>query len=145
MPLKEELRILNLYLEIERARFEDRLRVVYEVPASLQDATGPEPILQPLVENSIRHGIGRRAGPGYITVAAESEGDTLVVRVTDNGAGFDDDLKQPSPEGVGLSITRGRLESLRRAPVAGAAQRSLGRSRGAHHHATPDSKRKLSG
>jgi two-component system LytT family sensor kinase len=112
VPLNEELRILNLYLEIERARFEDRLRVVYEVPPSLQDATVPSLILQPLVENSIRHGIGRRAGPGYITVAAESEGDTLVVRVTDNGAGFDDDLKQPSPEGVGLSITRGRLESL---------------------------------
>jgi two-component system LytT family sensor kinase len=109
VPLSEELRILDLYLEIERARFEDRLRVVYDVPAGLRDAMVPNLVLQPLVENSIRHGVGRRSEPGWINIAAERYADTLVLRVTDNGAGF----KEEAPvQGMGLGITRGRLESL---------------------------------
>ncbi len=110
IPLSEELRILDLYLEIERARFEDRLRVMYDVPSNLRDAMVPNLILQPLVENSIRHGVGRRSEPGWIAVAVERYADTLIVRVTDNGAGFKED--QPVHTGMGLSITRGRLESL---------------------------------
>jgi two-component sensor histidine kinase len=110
IPLSEELRILDLYLEIERARFEDRLRVMYDVPTNLRDAMVPNLILQPLVENSIRHGVGRRSEPGWIAVAVERYADTLIVRVTDNGAGFKED--QPVHTGMGLSITRGRLESL---------------------------------
>jgi len=110
IPLSEELRILDLYLEIERARFEDRLRVMYDVPPNLRDAMVPNLILQPLVENSIRHGVGRRSEPGWIAVAAERYADTLIVRVTDNGAGFKED--PPVHTGMGLSITRGRLESL---------------------------------
>lgn len=111
VPLSEELRILDLYLEIERARFEDRLRVVYDVPAELCDAMVPNLVLQPLVENSIRHGVGRRAEPGWINVAAERYAGTLVLRVSDNGAGFDEKA-QPVQHGMGLGITRGRLESL---------------------------------
>jgi two-component sensor histidine kinase len=110
IPLGEELRILDLYLEIERARFEDRLRVMYDVPSNLRDAMVPNLILQPLVENSIRHGVGRRSEPGWIAVAVERYADTLIVRVTDNGAGFKED--RPPHTGMGLSITRGRLESL---------------------------------
>jgi len=110
VPLSEELRILDLYLEIERSRFEDRLRVVYDVPAALRDAMVPNLVLQPLVENSIRHGVGRRSEPGWIAIAAEVYADTLVLRVTDNGAGFRDD--EPIRQGMGLGITRGRLESL---------------------------------
>src|SRR6185312_14190405 len=71
VPLSEEIRILDLYLEIERARFEDRLRVVYDVPPSLRDAMVPNLVLQPLVENSIRHGVGRRSEPGWINIGAE--------------------------------------------------------------------------
>jgi two-component system LytT family sensor kinase len=112
VPLHEELRILDLYLEIERARFEDRLQVKYDVSPSLREATVPNLLLQPLVENSIRHGVGRRAGPGWIAIAAERYGDTLVLRVTDNGAGFEVDPGIPPREGMGLSITRGRLETL---------------------------------
>jgi two-component system LytT family sensor kinase len=112
VPLREELRILDLYLEIERARFEDRLRVHYEVPAALREATVPNLVLQPLVENAIRHGVGRNAGPGWVSIAAESYGDTLVLRITDNGAGFKEDAPKPAHQGMGLSITRGRLESL---------------------------------
>jgi two-component sensor histidine kinase len=111
-PLSEELRILDLYLEIERARFEDRLRVVYDVPAALRDAMVPNLVLQPLVENSIRHGVGRRSEPGWVAIAVERYADTLVLRVTDNGAGYKDDPDHPVHVGMGLGITRGRLESL---------------------------------
>ncbi len=116
VPLSEELRILDLYLEIERARFEDRLRVIYDVPQSLRDAMVPNLVLQPLVENSIRHGVGRRSEPGWIAIAAERYAETLVLRITDNGAGFaagsKDPEDQPVHQGMGLGITRGRLESL---------------------------------
>jgi two-component sensor histidine kinase len=109
ITLSEELRILDLYLEIEKARFEDRLRVLYEIPAPLRDAMVPNLILQPLMENSIRHGVGRRSEAGWIAIAAERYSDTLVLRVTDNGVGFQ---QAPIHLGMGLGITRGRLESL---------------------------------
>src|SRR6185503_8758603 len=91
---------------------EDRLSVSYDIPAELRDAMVPNLVLQPLVENSIRHGIGRRAEPGCIRISAERNADTLVLRVTDNGAGFAEDSSRPAPQGMGLGITRGRLESL---------------------------------
>ena len=130
VPLSEELRILDLYLEIERARFEERLQIRYDVPAALREATVPNLVLQPLVENSIRHGLGKRAEAGWIVIAAESFAENseamLVLRVTDNGAGFEADTKceagsgleggsgndRPRHQGMGLAITRGRLESL---------------------------------
>jgi two-component system, LytTR family, sensor kinase len=72
----------------------------------------PSLVLQPLVENSIRHGVGKRAGPAWIRIAAERSGNTLMLRVTDNGAGFEEEATKPIHEGMGLAITRGRLESL---------------------------------
>jgi signal transduction histidine kinase len=116
VPLNEELRILELYLEIERARFDERLSIHYNVPPALREATVPSLVLQPLVENSIRHGIGKRAGTGWITIAAEREGDVLALRVSDNGPGFEpapeEHAQRPVHEGMGLAITRGRLQSL---------------------------------
>ena len=120
VTLAEELRILDLYLEIERARFEDRLSVMYDIPAALREAMVPNLVLQPLVENAIRHGIGKRSEPGWIAIAAERYADTLILRVTDNGAGLPpaDEAgtglksQQSMREGMGLGITRGRLESL---------------------------------
>lgn len=111
VPLCEELRILDLYLEIERARFEDRLRVHYNVAEDLTDAMVPSLVLQPLVENSIRHGLGHRAAPGWIAIFAERDQQKLVLRIVDNGVGLPEDWPPPHP-GVGLAITRGRLESL---------------------------------
>jgi two-component system LytT family sensor kinase len=108
VSLGEELRILDLYLDIERTRFEDRLQVHIDVPNELSEAMVPSLVLQPLVENAIRHGLGRQSMPGWISIAAEKYGNTLVLRVTDNGAG---PPAKPG-EGMGLSITRGRLESL---------------------------------
>lgn len=112
VPLSEELHMLDLYLEIEHARFEDRLRVTYDVPPGLLRATVPNLLLQPLVENSIRHGVGKRAGPGSISVSAEQIGGTLVLRIMDNGEGLQPGSTQPDQQGFGLAITRGRLESL---------------------------------
>ncbi len=112
VPLSEELHTLDLYLEIEQARFEDRLQVRYEVPASLRGASVPNLILQPLVENSIRHGLSKRAEAGTVFIAAESYGECLVLRITDNGAGFAEDPSLRQPKGMGLEITRGRLQSL---------------------------------
>jgi two-component system LytT family sensor kinase len=117
VPLGEELRILDLYLEIERTRFEDRLSVHCDVPDDLRDAMVPNLVLQPLVENAIRHGVGRKSGPGWISIAAETYGETLVLRVTDNGEGLraeglGNDTGRHPESGKGLAITRGRLESL---------------------------------
>jgi two-component system, LytTR family, sensor kinase len=117
VPLSEELRILDLYLEIESTRFEDRLSLHFDVPPELRDAMVPNLVLQPLVENAIRHGVGRKSGPGWISIAAERYGETLVLRVTDNGEGLhpealDHDPGRRPQSGKGLAITRGRLESL---------------------------------
>lgn len=126
VPLSEELHILDLYLEIERARFEDRLQVHYDVPDELREATVPNLVLQPLVENAIRHGLGKKAAPGTISITAESYGETLVLRVMDNGVGLKPGREPGAKEltlkstsrsagdhnGMGLSITRGRLETL---------------------------------
>jgi len=122
IPLGEELRIMDLYLEIECTRFRDRLSVHYDVPPELRDALVPSLLLQPLVENAIRHGLGRKAGPGWVAIAAERYEDTLVLRVTDNGAGLARAAEPGAPasgkaspslhSGMGLAITRGRLQSL---------------------------------
>lgn len=113
VPLSEELRILNLYLDIERTRFEDRLTVQFDVPDELEAAMVPNLVLQPLVENAIRHGIGKLSAPGRISISAERFNGTLVLRVVDNGAGLKTaEVRSPSQTGMGLTITRGRLETL---------------------------------
>jgi two-component sensor histidine kinase len=112
VSLGEELRILDLYLEIERTRFEDRLSVHIDVPPEFRDAMVPNLVLQPLVENAIRHGVGKKSGSGWISIAAEKYGETLVLRVTDNGEGLRENAGRHPESGKGLAITRGRLESL---------------------------------
>ena len=112
VSLREELHILDLYVDIEKTRFEDRLRVHRDVPAELGDAMVPNLVLQPLVENSIRHGVGRKSGAGWISIAAERYGETLVLSVCDNGEGLNPDAAARPESGKGLAITRGRLESL---------------------------------
>ncbi len=109
VTLRQELELLERYLDIERVRFRDRLTIEIDVAAGLLDARVPYLILQPLVENAIRHGIAERAGPGRITVRAQAEGQTLRLEVEDNGVGGG--AASPSP-GVGLSNIRARLEYL---------------------------------
>ena len=108
MPLADELRLLELYLDIERDRFADRLHVEVDVPAHLHDALVPTLLLQPIVENSVRHGVSRVQGPVTITIRAWRSDDRLTVEVADDGAGFRD----AAPEGVGLTNSRARLDQL---------------------------------
>ena len=109
-PLGEELEFLREYLEIERLRFHDRLTVHEEVDSAVLEALVPTLVLQPLVENAVRHGIARTPGPGRITLRARRVGDVLELTVRDTGTGFADD--GPGEEGVGLSNTRARLAQL---------------------------------
>ena len=110
-PLSEELAFLRAYLEIEQIRFADRLRVQWNIDPSTEAALIPTLLLQPLVENSIRHGIARLATPGTITISSRSEDETLHLSVADTGPGLSqqqDDLGH----GIGLTNTRKRLKQL---------------------------------
>ena len=110
VPLREELAFCQRYLEIERIRFSDRLQVDVQVPEETLDAFVPHLVLQPLVENALKHGIAQRSAAGRLEVRAERRGDTLVLRVQDDGPGPDDG--RPAREGVGLRNTRSRLARL---------------------------------
>ena len=109
VPLARELDVLEHYVDIQRARFGDRLRVEMIVDEAARAALVPSLFLQPLVENSIKHGIGARAGAGRIEVAARRAGDRVVIEIRDDGRGL---REQPVTEGVGLGNCRSRLESL---------------------------------
>jgi two-component system LytT family sensor kinase len=108
--LTEEVALLQRYAEIQETRYGDRLRVRFEVEAGVGDALVPRLILQPLVENAIRHGITRRITPGLVEVRAWRGEGRLHLTVRDDGVGLRSDA--PVREGVGLSITRARLRQL---------------------------------
>ena len=112
VPLRRELEFLNCYLEIERVRFNDRLTTSVEVDPRVLDCRVPNLILQPLVENAIRHGVSQRTAPGHVRVRAERRGDALRLEVSDNGAGLSPQAKRATKGGVGLSNTRARLQQL---------------------------------
>lgn len=111
VPLERELRFLRLYLEIEQTRFCDRLEVVWDVAPGLERAAVPPLLLQPLVENALKHGIGGRGSGGRVAIAASTTNGTLTLRVSDNGPGLHGAAHQTGT-GIGLSSTRGRLENL---------------------------------
>jgi signal transduction histidine kinase len=110
VSLKQELDFLQRYLEIEQTRFGDRLRVRMDVMPDTLDAPVPNLLLQPIVENAIRHGIEPHAKPGLIEVRVWREHQTLNLEVRDNGTGLA--MDGPVREGVGLSNTRARLQQL---------------------------------
>jgi two-component system LytT family sensor kinase len=112
VPLKEELEFLELYLDIQQMRFSDRLRVEMHIEAEVLDALVPNMILQPLVENSIRHGVSRRAASGVVGVRAQRDNGSLRISIYDDGPGLIRDDGAETVEGVGLSNTRARLEQL---------------------------------
>jgi len=110
VPLKQELDFLERYLEIERTRFGDRLTVRMYIDPDTLEAQVPNLVLQPLVENAIRHGIEPHAKPGIIELRAQRKNGMLQLQVQDNGAGLPGG--QPIEEGIGLSNTRARLQQL---------------------------------
>ena len=113
VSLADELNFLERYLAIEQVRFSDRLRVAMNVDDALKDAAVPPFLLQPLVENALRHGIARRDDAGRVEISARRVGDDLVLEVRDDGPGVDA-LRGPSDasNGVGLSNVRERLTTM---------------------------------
>jgi signal transduction histidine kinase len=112
VAFRHELEFVELYLEIEQARFGPRLEVHIDAEPETMDAYVPNLILQPLVENAIRHGIAPRAGTGHIEIRAQRLNGSLQVQVFDDGPGLAPDQPASSREGVGLSNTRARLKQL---------------------------------
>jgi LytS/YehU family sensor histidine kinase len=109
VTLREELDFLQRYLAIEKTRFGDRLSTRFRIRSEVLDARVPNLLLQPLVENAIRHGIARDADAGRLEVSATHEGGRLLLRVTDDGPGLG---PAPVVEGIGLTNTRERLRHL---------------------------------
>lgn len=111
VPLRSEVDLVDRYLEIDRIRFEGGIELVVDVSSETQDALVPSMLLQPLVENSVRHGFGERSSGGTIAVRGRRDAEVLLVEVEDNGRGLEQSEDLPG-EGIGLSATRQRLEQL---------------------------------
>jgi LytS/YehU family sensor histidine kinase len=112
MPLERELSFISCYIDLQKARFDDRIALVTDVGPDVMLALVPSLILQPLVENAVRHGIATGSSAGRIEIHARRHGDTLRVTVTDDGPGLPPDWNPDDGFGVGLSITQERLERL---------------------------------
>jgi sensor histidine kinase YesM len=113
VPLVDELAFARRYLEVEAMRYGDRLDVRVDVPGETYDALVPNMLLQPLVENAVRHGIAPHAGRGRVAIRAAREGGRLSIVVSDTGHGIDDALPgDDGASGVGLRTTRARLRTL---------------------------------
>ena len=119
IPFRQELELLERYVDIMRVRFEELLLVEIEVDPRVLNALVPNLILQPLVENAIKHGVEQRANGGRVHIAASLDGDTVVLRVRDDGPDdasrampSDSTTGAPTGNGVGLRNTTARLEQL---------------------------------
>jgi two-component system, LytTR family, sensor kinase len=114
VTLQQEMEFLRCYLEIERVRFQDRLTTEVDIDPAALDSKVPNLILQPIVENAIRHGIAPRSTPGQIIIQAKQENGLLRIEVRDNGPGLPVNRKDENlfTKGVGLANTQTRLERL---------------------------------
>src|SRR5688572_11605706 len=110
VELAEELEYLRAYLDIEQVHFGPRLLINYRIDVAALDVLVPTLILQPLVENAIRHGLEPQVRGGSLTIEAQADGDTLWLRVHDNGVGFARGVQRR--DGLGLANTRSRLDRL---------------------------------
>jgi anti-sigma regulatory factor (Ser/Thr protein kinase) len=112
VPLREELRVLDAYVDVQRARFGDTLVVSTRAGVDALDAAVPPLLLQPLVENAIHHGLAARLGQGRVRVTAERDVDQLVLRVRDTGDRPPADVARGRGHGIGLRNTEERLQRL---------------------------------
>jgi len=113
ITLRQELAALQLYLDIEKVRFEDHLKLEVDVSEEAQDALIPSLLLQPLVENAIKYGIARSEEGGHLRIAAKVFAGDLLIQLSDDGPGVElVDGNLPSSNGVGLRNTRERLKEL---------------------------------
>jgi LytS/YehU family sensor histidine kinase len=107
VPLEDELALARRYLDVERSRFGDLLRVEVRAERGAERALVPALILQPLVENAVKHAIAPRGGAGAVSIRARREGADLTLGVDDDGPGIRD-----GAPGIGLTTTRERLRAL---------------------------------
>ena len=112
VPLRQELMFLQKYVDIQLTRFQDRLSVETEIDPRTLETLVPNLILQPLVENAIRHGISPRRAPGFVRITTWRDRDDVWMEIRDNGVGFARGRGVAPAEGVGLRNTRGRLRQL---------------------------------
>jgi two-component system, LytTR family, sensor kinase len=111
VTLRQEMDFLERYIDIQKARFSDRLNVGISIEPAAMEARIPNLLLQPLVENAILHGIAPKSGPGRIEVLGRVEAGKLHLEVRDDGPGLGDGLRH-AKEGVGLTNTRERLAKI---------------------------------
>jgi signal transduction histidine kinase len=111
VPLREEFALQKLYLDIEAVRFPHRLRAAYDLPPGLEGAKVPGMILQPLIENSVKHAVAPTSGQVRITLAAREEYGRLVLTVSDDGNGAPAGSEPPPGYGIGLANVRERLQA----------------------------------
>ena len=119
VPLQEELDFLDRYLAIERIRFEDRLAVRFDVGAGTERLLVPSLILQPIVENALRHGLAPKQGPGLLTIHSRLLPDVLELEVSDDGVGLQTtDGRGGAPTlGVGLTNVQDRVNAANQRPT----------------------------
>ncbi|PYS70776.1 MAG: hypothetical protein DMF69_12515 [Acidobacteria bacterium] len=111
VTLRQELEFLNGYLEIERVRFQDRLTTTIEVDPEVLNVHVPNLILQPIVENAMRHAVAR-SNSGLVEITAFARNGSVRIEVKDNGPGLGSDQKSRGSKGVGLANTQARLTNL---------------------------------
>ena len=104
------LDFVSKYLEIEQTRFADRLVVRFDIEPETLDALVPTLLLQPLVENAIKHGISKKSGPGHIDIRARPDHGKLWIEVRDDGCGLSETALIAMQKGIGVSTTRARLQ-----------------------------------
>lgn len=109
VTLDQELEFLRTYLEIENIRFQDKLQIEMDIDESARGASVPNLILQPIVENAVRHGTAKQTGVGELCIRADRKGDRLLISVEDNGPG-PNSKSTKNGTGMGLANTRARLE-----------------------------------
>ena len=109
VTLDDELGFVEKYLAVERARFPDRLSFEIDASPAARDSLVPHLLLQPLVENAVRHGIAGKISPGKVVVSGRIEGEKLVVTIEDDGVGIERSSASENGGGVGIANTRSRL------------------------------------